>query len=119
MGRRESRSRNRGAVGYNRNRGVEFLLKNRNKSGVIETDSGLQYLVIEKGEGRKPDKDSIIIIHQRCQLVDGTLIEDTYRENKPSEVRLNELIEGYCEGILLMNKGARFKFFIPSELSSF
>lgn len=117
MGRRESRPRNRGSAGNNRNRGEDFLLKNRKKQGVNETGSGLQYLIIEKGEGEKPNEYSIIIVDQRCQLVDGTIIEDTYKENKPSEVRVKELIEGYIEGVLLMQKGARFKFFIPSDLA--
>ena len=59
----------------------------------------------------------VITVHQRCQLINGTIIEDTYRENETSEVKVKELIEGYQEGIQLMNKGARYKFFIPWELA--
>lgn len=119
MSKRDKKDRNRGSVGNNRKTGQDFLVKNRNKPDVIETESGLQYIIIEKGDndGSIPDSHATITVHQRCQLVNGTLIEDTYRENKPSEVKMEELIEGYQEGIQLMKKGARYKFFIPPELA--
>lgn len=117
MAKREKRNKSRGSAGNNRKTGEDFLEKNKKKEGVIETDSGLQYKVIEEGDGDYPDEKAIISVHQRCQLVNGTIIEDTYRENEPSEVKIEELIEGYQEGILLMQKGARYNFFIPSELA--
>ena len=117
MANRNKRTRSRGSAGNNRKSGEEFLLKNRKKEGVIETESGLQYIIIEKGEGSQPDNNSIIIVHQRCQLVNGSTIEDTYKENEPSEVTIEELIEGYQEGVQLMKKGARYKFYIPNELA--
>ncbi len=117
MAKREKKNRSRGSSGNNRKTGSDFLDKNRQKEGVLETDSGLQYKVLEEGDGERPDERAIITVHQRCQLVNGTIVEDTYRENKPSEVKLEELIEGYNEGVQLMGKGARFKFFIPSELA--
>ena len=117
MGKREKRQRSRGSAGNNRKTGEDFLKKNRQKEGVIETESGLQYKIIDEGDGEKPDSQANITVHQRCQLVNGTIIEDTYRENETSEVKMQELIEGYQEGIQLMNKGARYKFFIPSELA--
>jgi FKBP-type peptidyl-prolyl cis-trans isomerase len=119
MSKREKKNRNRGSLGNNRKTGDDFLAKNRKKPEVIETESGLQYIIIEKGDNNEPMPDSkaIITVHQRCTLVNGTLIEDTYRENKPSEVKMEELIEGYQEGMQLMKKGSRYKFFIPSELA--
>lgn len=117
MANREKRNRSRGSSGNNRKSGSDYLEKNRNKEGVIETSSGLQYKIIETGEGDYPNEDAIITVHQRCQLVNGTIIEDTYKENEPSQVNMKELIEGYSEGVQLMQKGARFKFFIPAELA--
>lgn len=117
MAKREKRNKSRGSAGNNRKTGEDFLAKNRRKEGVIETDSGLQYLVLEEGEGKCPDATATITVHQRCQLVNGTIIEDTYHENKTSEVNVKELIEGYREGIQLMKQGARYKFFIPAELA--
>jgi len=117
MAKREKRNKSRGSAGNNRKMGEDFLAKNRRRTGVRETDSGLQYLILEEGEGGCPDKNACITVHQRCQLVNGTVIEDTYRKNEPSEVKMEELIEGYREGIQLMNKGARYKLFIPWELA--
>lgn len=117
MAKREKKNRSRGSSGNNRKTGSDFLEKNRKKEGVCETESGLQYKIVEEGEGVKPDEQAIITVHQRCQLVNGTIIEDTYKENQPSEVRMNELIEGYSEGVQLMSKGSRFKFFISPELA--
>jgi FKBP-type peptidyl-prolyl cis-trans isomerase FkpA len=107
----------KGSAGNNRKRGEDFLAKNAKKDGIIETESGLQYLMIEEGSGERPDENARVTVHQRCMLVDGKIIEDTYRENEPSEVVMNELIEGYQEGLMLMQKGARYKFFIPYDLA--
>lgn len=117
MAKREKRNKSRGSAGNNRKSGEDFLAKNLLKDGVIETDSGLQYKVIDIGEGDYPDAEANITVHQRCQLVNGTIIEDTYRENEPSEVNMKELIAGYQEGIQLMRKGSRYKFFIHYDLA--
>lgn len=117
MSKREKRNKSRGSSGHNRKAGEDFLSKNRHKDGVIETESGLQYMVIEEGTGESPHEQNHVIVHQRCQLLNGKVIEDTYKENQTSEVPMNELIEGYREGLLLMNKGSRYKFFIPPDLA--
>lgn len=117
MAGRNKRGKSRGSAGNNRKAGEDFLIKNRKKEGVVETDTGLQYLVLDEGKGSKPDENAIITVHQRCQLVNGTIIEDTYRKNEPSEVKMEELIEGYQEGVQLMCIGARYKFFVPSDLA--
>ena len=117
MAQRTKREKAKGSSGNNRKMGHSFLEKNRKKEGMVETETGLQYLVIEEGEGEHPPEGCNVIVHQRCQLINGALLEDTYRENKPDEVKFDELIEGYREGILLMKKGARYKFFIPPELA--
>ena len=72
MAKREKRNKSRGSAGNNRKMGEDFLEKNRRKEGVRETESGIQYLVIEEGEGDCPDVNANIAVHQRCQLVNGT-----------------------------------------------
>lgn len=114
---RSKRDRSRGSSGNNRKLAEEFLAKNGKKKGIVETGTGLQYQVIEHGEGASPAENSYLTVHQRCTLVSGQVIEDTYKENKPSEVQVNELIEGYQEGIMLMNKGARYRFYIHPDLA--
>jgi FKBP-type peptidyl-prolyl cis-trans isomerase len=117
MARREKKPRNKGSVGNNRKSGEDFLLQNSKKDGVIETDSGLQYLVVDDIAGIKPGIFDTVKIHQRALLLDGKLLEDTYRLNKPDEVKIEELIEGLQEGLQIMPVGSRYKFWVPAELA--
>ena len=117
MARREKKSRNKGSAGNNRKSGEDFLLQNSKKEGVFETDSGLQYAVIDDITGIKPGIFDTVKIHQRALLLDGKLLEDTYRLNKPDEVKIEELIEGLKEGLQMMPVGSRYKFWVPAELA--
>lgn len=117
MARREKKSRNKGSAGNNRKLGEDFLLQNSKKEGVTETGSGLQFLVVEEKAGTKPGMFDTIKIHQRALLLDGKILEDTYRKNKPDEVKIDELIEGLQEGLLMMAVGSRYKFWVTAELA--
>lgn len=117
MANREKRGRSKGSAGNNRVSGEAFMQQNAQKAGVVETESGLQYQVVEHVEGSKPDEWSTVEIHQRALLLNGTLLEDTYRLNQTSTVPLNELIEGLQEGLQLMGVGSRYKFWVPAELA--
>ena len=117
MAKREKRLRNKGSAGNNRKTGEDFLLLNSKKEGVTETDSGLQFLIVEEKTGAKPGMFDTVKIHQRALLLDGKILIDTYRLNKPDEVRVDELIEGLQEGLQMMTEGSRYKFWIPAELA--
>ena len=117
MGKRETKNKKKGSAGNNRKIGEEFLEKNRYKDGVHETESGLQYTIIENTKGEQPAEENNVIIHQRALLLNGTILIDTYRENKPDEVQVEELIEGLQEGLGMMSKGSRYKFWVPCDLA--
>ncbi len=117
MARGRTKGKGKGSQGQNRAQGEDFLKKNQSKDQVITTASGLQYQVIEKVEGEAPDSKANLTIHQRVSLIDGTLIEDTYKTGFPEKFPFNEAIPGLLEGISLMTTGARYKFFIPSDLA--
>ena len=117
MAKREKRARNKGSAGNNRKIGEDFLIQNSNKNGVIETDSGLQYLIVDKNKGATPGIFDTIIIHQRALLLDGKILIDSYHKNKPNEAKVDELIEGLQEGLQIMQVGSRYKFWIPAELA--
>ncbi len=117
MAKRERKQKSRGSAGQNRKSGEEFLELNRKKEGVFCTDSGLQYAIVEETDGPKPDEWSTIVLHQRCLLLNGTILEDTYRINEPDAVPINELIEGLQEGLQLMREGSRYKFWVPADLA--
>lgn len=117
MGRREKRQKSKGSAGNNRKTGEDFLHQNALKPGVIETENDLQYLIVEEADGIKPDEWSTVEIHQRALLLNGTLLEDTYRTNQTSVVPISELIEGLQEGLQMMSVGSRYKFWVPPELA--
>lgn len=116
MARREKKARSKGSAGNNRKSGEDFLRNNMQKTGIEETDSGLQYQVVESIDGVKPGMFDRVKIHQRALLLDGKILEDTYRQNKPDEVAIEELIEGLQEGLQMMSVGSRYKFWVPADL---
>lgn len=116
MSKNRGKRKTKGSKGFNRKNTEEFLSRNRTKPGVAETVSGLQYLVIEDAQGSRPTENSIVEVQQRISLVDGTIIADTYKQTEPARFTLAEAIEGYREGLLMMSRGARYRFFIPPDL---
>ena len=77
----------------------------------------MQYIVVDEKQGTKPTLFDSVKIHQRALLLDGKILEDTYRKNKPDEVKMVELIVGLQEGLQLMAVGSRYNFWIPAELA--
>ena len=117
MAKREKKARSKGSAGNNRKAGEDFLQNNSQKADVEETDSGLQYKIVESFEGPRPNIHDTVKIHQRALLLDGKILEDTYRQNQPDEVAINELIEGLQEGLQMMSVGCRYKFWVPADLA--
>lgn len=96
--------------------GQAWLAENAKRSGVVTTESGLQYEVLQKGAGAKPGPASMVKVNYRGNLIDGTEFDSSYKRGKPAEFRVDGVIQGWTEGLQLMNAGGRYKFYIPSEL---
>lgn len=99
-----------------RKKGEEFLAQNKEKEGVQVTDSGLQYKVLEEGSGVSPEATDSVTVHYRGTLLDGTEF-DSSMGGDPVTFPLNRVIKGWTEGVQLMQEGAKYKFWIPSELA--
>ena len=117
MARNETHRRFKGSAGNNRKSGYDFLIQNAKKNGIVKTESGLQYLILENAIGTNPSQHAVVKIHQRVLLLNGTILEDTYKTNKPIDVTVSELIEGLQEGIQKMPVGSRFRFWLPPDLA--
>lgn len=98
-------------------RGEQFLADNAKREGVITTASGLQYEVLRAGEGPSPSATDEVTVHYRGTLIDGTEFDSSYARGEPVTFPLSNVIAGWTEGVQLMSPGAKFKFFIPSELA--
>jgi FKBP-type peptidyl-prolyl cis-trans isomerase len=104
-------------VTQNAAEGDKFLLENRTKEGVILTDSGLQYEVLEMGEGPKPAATDTVKVHYRGTLLDGEEFDSSYARGEPISFVLNKVIAGWTEGVQLMPVGSKFMFYIPPDLA--
>lgn len=101
----------------NQEKGKKFLEENKKKEGVKVTESGLQYLVLKEGKGPKPAAEDMVEVHYKGTLLDGTEFDSSYSRNQTAKFPLNRVIKGWTEGLQLMNKGAKYKLFIPSDIA--
>ncbi|WP_333608407.1 FKBP-type peptidyl-prolyl cis-trans isomerase [Arsukibacterium sp.] len=97
--------------------GKAFLEQNAAKEGVIVTESGLQYEVLQAADGKKPVATDVVKVHYVGTLTDGTEFDSSVARGTPAEFPLNRVIPGWTEGVQLMNVGSKFRFTIPSELA--
>jgi len=95
----------------------EFMAANKQKPGVKETPTGLQYEVINEAEGRKPGRTSKVRVHYTGTLLNGQIFDSSVQRGEPAEFGLNQVISGWTEGLQLMSEGAKYRFFIPARLA--
>ena len=105
------------AAEKNRAEGETFLAANKEKDGVVTTDSGLQYRVIVEGTGEKPTAEDTVRVHYRGTLIDGTEFDSSYARGEPAEFQVNRVIAGWTEALQLMSEGAKWELYIPSDLA--
>lgn len=97
--------------------GALFLAENRKAEGVIETESGLQYKVLQEGDGPTPTAQNIVKVHYEGKLLDETIFDSSYQRGEPIEFQLNAVIKGWTEGLQLMRVGAKYRLYIPYDLA--
>ena len=101
----------------NRAEVAAFLAKNRGQKGVLTTPSGLQYMVLREGSGPRPLASDTVRVNYEGKLLDGTVFDSSYKRGEPASFGLNQVIAGWTEGVGLMPVGAKYRFWIPSQLA--
>lgn len=96
--------------------GIEFLAKNKARSGVSVTASGLQYEVLTKGTGPKPKATDSVQVHYHGTLIDGTVFDSSVDRGQPAEFPVTGVIQGWIEALQLMSVGDKWKLYVPPEL---
>ena len=86
------------------------------KGEVQTTETGLQYIVVEAGEGDSPVAADSVEVHYEGRLIDGTVFDSSFERGQTVTFGLTQVIPGWTEGLQLMKPGAKFKFIIPPEL---
>lgn len=100
-----------------RQAGERFLAENGKKEGVHTTASGLQYVVEAEGNGDRPGPEDEVTVHYTGKLTDGTIFDSSVQRGEPATFPLNRVILGWTEGVQLMKTGAKYTFFVPSDLA--
>lgn len=101
----------------NASQAAAFLSENGARDGVVTTDTGLQYEVIEAGEGAMPGPGDSVQVHYRGTLIDGTEFDSSYARGEPVTFGVGQVIAGWTEALQLMPVGSKYKLFIPSDLA--
>jgi FKBP-type peptidyl-prolyl cis-trans isomerase FklB len=105
------------AVLKNKEQGDAFLATNKSKTGVVTLPSGLQYKVIQNGDGPKPAANDTVVCNYRGTLIDGTEFDSSYKRGKPATFGVGQVIKGWTEALQLMPVGSKWELYIPPNLA--
>jgi len=94
-----------------------FFAENKDNEGVMTTESGLQYMVLEEGDGPKPTVDDRVTVHYTGTLLDGTKFDSSVDRGQPATFPVKGVIQGWQEAIPLMPVGSKYKLWIPPDLA--
>lgn len=97
--------------------GEEFLAENAKRDEVTVTESGLQYEVLQTGEGDKPSAESTVVTHYHGTLIDGTVFDSSYQRGEPATFPVNGVIAGWTEALQLMPVGSKWRLYVPHQLA--
>ena len=97
--------------------GQDFLATNKQKEGVTELPSGLQYEILVAGSGPKPGPTSKVTCHYHGTLIDGKVFDSSVNRGQPATFPLNQVIKGWTEGLQLMGTGSKWRFYLPAHLA--
>ena len=101
----------------NQTQADEFLAANLAKNGIVALPSGIQYRIIEEGEGTRPNMDSAVKVHYRGSKINGHEFDSSFARGVPEEFTVNTVLKGWQEVLPLMKTGATWQVFVPPELA--
>jgi FKBP-type peptidyl-prolyl cis-trans isomerase FklB len=101
----------------NQTKSDEFLTANKAKNGIVVLPSGIQYRVIEEGEGARPNMESGVKVHYRGSKINGHEFDSSFARGVPEEFTIDSVLRGWQEVLPLMKTGATWQVFVPPELA--
>ncbi|ASQ46391.1 FKBP-type peptidyl-prolyl cis-trans isomerase N-terminal domain-containing protein [Legionella clemsonensis] len=101
----------------NKAKGEAFLNQNKAKDGVVSLPSGLQYKILQKGDGAKPSKEDTVTVEYTGKLIDGQVFDSTDRTGKPATFKVSQVIPGWTEALQLMPAGSTWEVYVPADLA--
>lgn len=97
--------------------GEEYLQQNKMRAGVTETESGLQYEILQEGNGARPSATSTVTCHYHGTLIDGTVFDSSVNRGTPASFPLNRVISGWTEALQRMPVGSKWRLVLPPHLA--
>lgn len=101
----------------NKQKADEYLAKHGKEPGVTTTASGLQYEVLTTGSGAKPKPTDIVKVHYHGTLIDGSVFDSSVQRGEPASFQIDQVIDGWVEGLQLMPVGSKYRLTIPPALA--
>lgn len=101
----------------NKQKADAYLAKHGAEAGVTTTASGLQYEVLTQGNGPKPKPTDMVKVHYHGTLIDGSVFDSSVQRGEPASFQLDQVIDGWVEGLQLMPVGSKYRFTIPPKLA--
>ena len=97
--------------------GNAFLEENKERAEVKVTESGMQYEILQEGNGPVPGADDRVRVHYHGTLIDGTVFDSSVDRGEPAVFGVTQVIPGWTEALQLMPVGSKWKIYLPSELA--
>ena len=101
----------------NKQQGEAFLAKNSKAEGVVTTATGLQYKVLQEGEGTSPKATDTVVCHYQGTFLNGDVFDSSYDSGQPATFPVDGVIAGWTEALQLMKVGSKYQLFVPSQLA--
>jgi len=95
----------------------EYLAENSKKKNIVTLPSGVQYRIIDEGDGKRPTLEDTVTVHYRGSKIDGREFDSSFRRGVPAVFQVNAVIEGWQEVLPLMREGAEWHVYLPPELA--
>jgi FKBP-type peptidyl-prolyl cis-trans isomerase FklB len=99
------------------NESSTFLANNAKNDGFVVTASGLQYKIVEKGEGKSPTSEDKVIAHYTGKLLDGTVFDSSHDRGEPATFPVSGVIKGWQEALPMMKEGGKWQIVVPANLA--
>jgi len=100
----------------NQEESTKFLEENAKKEGIHTTESGLQYRILEEGDGAIPKLEDMVKVHYKGTFIDGTEFDNSYAKGAPERIETDGVIKGWTEALQMMKVGSKWQLFVPPEL---
>jgi FKBP-type peptidyl-prolyl cis-trans isomerase FklB len=116
--REEAVGKMRAMAAENKTKSDRFMAENKSKTGIQSLPNGIQYRVIEAGNGRSPTATSEVSIHYRGSLATtGFEFDSSFARGEPVTFKVNEVLRGWQEILPRMKTGDHWQVFLPPEMA--